>query len=257
MVGLHFLTHPSLILRSPSSLPPLPVPTPPLIVESTIRFLKAHLPFSRMARRDLEFIAARARLGYFPVGSTIVDPADGIAGAPAHHPARTRARAQPECRRGRRGAWRRRVLSGRGARGRRGGHAHFRGHRGRVCAAAAARRLRCAARALAGVRAVLHRGAGRRWCSIRSGSCATTSRSARRSSRRCSSRSRRWCGANPCTAPPRHRCARRCERMSEEGVRTIAVVDSAAPAARHLHAARPDGSRRAAGRVARRRRCSR
>ncbi|MBK7903601.1 MAG: CBS domain-containing protein [Proteobacteria bacterium] len=53
--------------------------TPPLIVESTISFLKAHLPFSRMARRDLEFIAAQARLGYFPVGSTIVDPASGIA----------------------------------------------------------------------------------------------------------------------------------------------------------------------------------
>jgi CBS domain-containing protein len=56
------------------------VSTPPLIVESTIRFLKAHLPFSRMARRDLEFIADRARLGYFPVGSMIVDPAVGIAG---------------------------------------------------------------------------------------------------------------------------------------------------------------------------------
>jgi CBS domain-containing protein len=55
------------------------VSTPPLIVEATIRFLKAHLPFSRMARRDLEFIAERARLGYFPVGSTIVEPAGGIA----------------------------------------------------------------------------------------------------------------------------------------------------------------------------------
>ncbi len=54
--------------------------TPPLIVEATIHFLKTHLPFSRMARRDLEFIAVRARLGYFPVGSTIVDPAAGIAG---------------------------------------------------------------------------------------------------------------------------------------------------------------------------------
>jgi len=52
--------------------------TPPLIVESTIRFLRSHLPFSRMARGDLEFIAGRARLGYFPVGSTIVDPAAGI-----------------------------------------------------------------------------------------------------------------------------------------------------------------------------------
>jgi CBS domain-containing protein len=53
--------------------------TPPLIVESTTRFLKAHLPFSRMSQKDLEFIAERARLGYFPVGTTIVDPANGIA----------------------------------------------------------------------------------------------------------------------------------------------------------------------------------
>jgi len=55
------------------------VSTPPLIVEATVRFLKAHLPFSRMARRDLEFVAGHARLGYFPVGSTIVDPAGGVA----------------------------------------------------------------------------------------------------------------------------------------------------------------------------------
>jgi CBS domain-containing protein len=54
--------------------------TPPLIVETTLRFLRSHLPFSRMARADLEFIAGRSRLGYFPVGSTIVDPAAGIPG---------------------------------------------------------------------------------------------------------------------------------------------------------------------------------
>ena len=48
------------------------MPTPPLIVEATIHFLQAHLPFSRMVRRDLEFIASRARLGYFPVGSVYV-----------------------------------------------------------------------------------------------------------------------------------------------------------------------------------------
>lgn len=53
--------------------------TPPLIVESTLRFLKAHLPFSRMSREDLEFIASRAQLGYFPVGTTIIDPTAGIA----------------------------------------------------------------------------------------------------------------------------------------------------------------------------------
>src|SRR5512141_557233 len=53
--------------------------TPPLLVETTITFLKAHLPFSQMQRRDLEFIAAKAQLAYFPVGSTIVDPAACIA----------------------------------------------------------------------------------------------------------------------------------------------------------------------------------
>jgi CBS domain-containing protein len=53
--------------------------TPVLIAESTIRFLRAHMPFSRMAHGDLEFIAERVRLAYFPVGATIVDPADGVA----------------------------------------------------------------------------------------------------------------------------------------------------------------------------------
>jgi CBS domain-containing protein len=53
--------------------------TPVLIAESTIRFLRAHMPFSRMARGDLEFIAERVRLAYFPVGTTIVDPTTGIA----------------------------------------------------------------------------------------------------------------------------------------------------------------------------------
>src|SRR5688572_8338537 len=32
-----------------------------------------------MARTDLEFVAERARLGYFPVGTVIVDPASGVA----------------------------------------------------------------------------------------------------------------------------------------------------------------------------------
>ena len=54
--------------------------TPPLIVEATTRFLKAHVPFSRMSPRDLDFIAGRASLAYFPVGTTIVDPANGMAG---------------------------------------------------------------------------------------------------------------------------------------------------------------------------------
>jgi CBS domain-containing protein len=54
------------------------VSTPPLIVDTTIRFLKAHLPFSRMSHADLEFIAGRVRLGYFPVGTTIVDPTTGM-----------------------------------------------------------------------------------------------------------------------------------------------------------------------------------
>ena len=54
---------------------------PALIVESTVRFLREHVPFSRMARKDLEFIAERAQLAYFPVGSRIVDPAEQETGA--------------------------------------------------------------------------------------------------------------------------------------------------------------------------------
>jgi CBS domain-containing protein len=54
------------------------VSTPALIVDSTLRFLRGHVPFSRMSRRDLEHIAESAQLAYFPVGSTIVDPADGV-----------------------------------------------------------------------------------------------------------------------------------------------------------------------------------
>ena len=53
--------------------------TPALITESTIRFLRPHMPFSRMSRGDLEFLAERVKLAYFPVGTTIVDPADGVA----------------------------------------------------------------------------------------------------------------------------------------------------------------------------------
>ena len=53
--------------------------TPALIVEATVRFLREHVPFSGMARKDLESIAEHAQLAYFPVGTTIVDPAHGVA----------------------------------------------------------------------------------------------------------------------------------------------------------------------------------
>ena len=52
--------------------------TRPLIVDATVQFLRTHLPFSRMDRKDLEVVAERVRLGYFPVGTVIVDPAGGI-----------------------------------------------------------------------------------------------------------------------------------------------------------------------------------
>jgi CBS domain-containing protein len=55
------------------------VSTPPLLVDTTSTFLKSHLPFSQMSRRDLEFIAERVQLAYFAVGSVIVDPTTGVA----------------------------------------------------------------------------------------------------------------------------------------------------------------------------------
>lgn len=49
--------------------------TAPLVAEATIQFLRAHEPFARMARVDLDFIAARAELGYHPAGRVIAGPA--------------------------------------------------------------------------------------------------------------------------------------------------------------------------------------
>ena len=54
------------------------MPTPALINEATVAFLRLHAPFSRMAQADLEFISERVRLAYFPVGSLIIDPASGV-----------------------------------------------------------------------------------------------------------------------------------------------------------------------------------
>jgi CBS domain-containing protein len=47
---------------------------PPLIVESTIRFLRGHEPFARMARADLEFLAAHVELTYHATGSLVTGP---------------------------------------------------------------------------------------------------------------------------------------------------------------------------------------
>jgi CBS domain-containing protein len=54
------------------------MPTPALINEATVAFLRVHAPFSRMTPGDLEFISERVRLAYFPVGSLIIDPASGV-----------------------------------------------------------------------------------------------------------------------------------------------------------------------------------
>jgi len=54
------------------------MPTPSLINEATVAFLRHHAPFSGMTTADLEFISERVRLAYFPVGSLIIDPASGV-----------------------------------------------------------------------------------------------------------------------------------------------------------------------------------
>jgi CBS domain-containing protein len=54
------------------------MPTPALINEATVAFLRHHAPFSGMTTADLEFISERVRLAYFPVGSLIIDPASGV-----------------------------------------------------------------------------------------------------------------------------------------------------------------------------------
>ena len=47
------------------------MPTPALINEATVSFLRHHAPFSGMATADLEFTSERVRLAYFPVGSLL------------------------------------------------------------------------------------------------------------------------------------------------------------------------------------------
>jgi CBS domain-containing protein len=56
---------------------------PELIVESTVRFLRDYAPFSGLVVEDLRFFAERARLGYFPAGTTIVPAAADVAVDPA------------------------------------------------------------------------------------------------------------------------------------------------------------------------------
>ena len=142
--------------------------TPALIAESTIRFLRAHVPFSRMARGDLEFIAERVRLAYFPGGHDDRRSHRRCRRAPAHHPARPRARPQHLQRIGRGSARARRVLSGRRA-CRRGGRCKaLRGDRGRLLLAADARRLRVAAPAFPALCRVLHARSSKASCSSRS-----------------------------------------------------------------------------------------
>lgn len=54
---------------------------PELIVESTVRFLRDYAPFSALAAEHLRSFAERARLAYYPAGTTIVDAATGADGA--------------------------------------------------------------------------------------------------------------------------------------------------------------------------------
>ena len=54
-----------------------PMTAPPLILEATIRFMRAHEPFVRMTRPDLEFLASRLQLAYHAVGAVLIDAIPG------------------------------------------------------------------------------------------------------------------------------------------------------------------------------------
>ncbi|MCU0936303.1 MAG: DUF294 nucleotidyltransferase-like domain-containing protein [Gammaproteobacteria bacterium] len=51
----------------------------PVTLAPVLEFLSKHAPFSHMAPADLEFLAARLSLGFYPRGAPIVGPQDGPA----------------------------------------------------------------------------------------------------------------------------------------------------------------------------------
>jgi CBS domain-containing protein len=53
--------------------------TPPVTLVPLLEFLGKHAPFSHMASADLEFLASRLTLGFYPGGSDILRPEDGPA----------------------------------------------------------------------------------------------------------------------------------------------------------------------------------
>lgn len=48
------------------------------LIAGTLRLLRGHAPFSRMAEADLEWLARRLELGYHPRDSIIVEPGQGV-----------------------------------------------------------------------------------------------------------------------------------------------------------------------------------
>jgi CBS domain-containing protein len=52
---------------------------PPQLAQATIAFLRRYAPFNEMDEASLAFVAARAKLGYYPQGAAAVGPHDGIA----------------------------------------------------------------------------------------------------------------------------------------------------------------------------------
>lgn len=56
----------------------LTTPTAPSLLSATIQELRRHAPFSEMFAPDLEWMASRLHLTYFPSGATVLDPAAGV-----------------------------------------------------------------------------------------------------------------------------------------------------------------------------------
>ena len=51
----------------------------PQVARATIEFLRRYAPFNEMDEESLAFVAARARLGYYPEGATVTGPESGVA----------------------------------------------------------------------------------------------------------------------------------------------------------------------------------
>ncbi len=219
------------------------------LAESTIRFLRAHMPFSRMARGDLEFIAERRQARLLPGRhddrrSRRRDRASTCTSSSA-----ATSPCATSCQRIGRGSARAPASAFRSPRSPPAWRARGASRRPRTSSASSWRATtssRCALRSrpfaeycTSILESIVQQSLGqlRQQLQPARGGATHAARAPQGP----------WCAARRCTATPARPVREALEAMSRERVASIAVVDQEPPPGRHLHAHGPARPRGAAG----------